>query len=139
MLVRAVTETWKSSLDHPPSIGRVYQPDLSGVDGKEGAFGWERPDVKDEAEAVVAAPVAELEAAPPQALDQVDEDPEIQVSRREDIVPKRRGASKDKPADDRIWTSHEFWKGIVIGAGVVLLVKTILAVQAPYGIDWYGF
>jgi hypothetical protein len=55
------------------------------------------------------------------------------------VVPRRRGASTATPPSEGLWTSYEFWMGIVAGAGAVLLVKTVLAVQAPFGLDWYVF
>jgi hypothetical protein len=36
------------------------------------------------------------------------------------------------------WHSDTFWKGVVVGLLTVVLIKTLIAVQAPYGIDWYG-
>ena len=66
----------------------------------------------------------------------LDEDAAINVEKRLDVVPRRRGPP---PRDDDYWTSHLFWKGIVLGLFLVVLVKTVMEVQTPFGIDWYSF
>lgn len=71
--------------------------------------------------------------------DVVDDDAAINVEKRDDIVPIRRGITANPPDDEGFWTSHLFWKGIVLGVLAVVLVKTVLAIQTPFGIDWYGF
>jgi len=66
-----------------------------------------------------------------------DEDPEIRIAQHHDIVPQRRGPSSVEPAPESLSQSHEFWMGIVVGAGIVLAIKTMLAAQSPYGVNWY--
>jgi len=86
-------------------------------------------------------------ATPPSPVDEDDQNSKTLLVDAGTIVPKRRGlgASSHAPilepfeAEDRLWSSQEFWKGIVVGAAIVLLVKTAFAIQAPYGVDWYGF
>ncbi len=36
------------------------------------------------------------------------------------------------------WHSARFWQGIVAGMAAAYLIKLILFLGAPYGIDWYG-
>jgi hypothetical protein len=63
----------------------------------------------------------------------------MQVKSPEGIVPRKRGLPSYQPPNETFWTSHLFWKGILVGAISVVLVKTAMAVQAPLGISWYGF
>lgn len=123
MLVRAVTKAWRDSLDGPPSIGRVYQPKPIGQTSQSSSLGWRRPAMDD--------------AIHHAANDDVDDDPEFHAVKRDDIVPKRRGASPEELPPERLRTSYEFWMGIVVGAGAILVIKTVLAVQAPFGVTWY--
>jgi len=123
MLVRAVTKAWQDNLDGPPSIGRVYQPKATSQISENSSMGWCRADRDDTVHHV--------------ANDDCDDDPEIQPAKRDDIVPKRRGAAQEATPPERLRTSYEFWMGIVVGAGAVLVIKTVLAVQAPFGVTWY--
>lgn len=129
-----------ASLGGAPPTGRIYQPR-----GKDEAgsldCGWQRPRVSAEIEhpADDTDGVSSLRPHDQPAQQVEEDDPEIHVIKRDDIVPIRRGAIDDGKADDGFWSSHLFWKGIVLGAAVVLLVKTVLEVQAPFGIDWYQF
>ena len=130
MVARAVTRVWQASLAAPSPIDRSgSSATLEKVPSSPG--GWQRSGVSKS----VQSP-ASLDAA---ANDDVDEDPNIQVDKRDDIVPRRPGVAGGSTLDDSLWASHYFWKGIVVGAAVVLLVKTVIAVQAPHGIDWFGF
>ncbi len=51
----------------------------------------------------------------------------------------RQAVPPEPREDDSFWTSHHFWKGIVLGVLLVVLIKTVFEVQAPFGIDWYDF
>ena len=72
------------------------------------------------------------------------DDTAIEVDKRDDFVPRRPAAPAgsaepvEASGEAGIWTSHEFWKGMVFGVLAVVLVKVILEVQAPFGIDWYS-
>lgn len=124
MVARSVMRAWQESLAASPPIDRLGQPEMhEAVRSSPG--GWQ-------------APVAQKPVQIP-ANDDVDEDPSIQVDKRDDIVPRRPGAASGSASDESFWSSHHFWKGIVVGAVTVLLVKTIIAIQAPIGVDWYGF
>lgn len=124
MVARAVMRAWQASLAVSPPIDRTRSPEvLENVRSSSG--GWQRPVTNEN----VHIP----------ANDDADEDPSIRVEKREDIVPRRPGVASGSTLDESFWSSHHFWKGIVVGAVIVLLVKTIIAVQAPLGIDWYGF
>lgn len=48
--------------------------------------------------------------------------------------PPAHAADKAEP----FWDSPRFWQGLAIGLAVVFLIKTVIAIQWPYGIDWYG-
>jgi|GEM_PF-5678274 len=123
MLVRAVTKTWQDSLDGPPSIGRVYQPNRAERMSPTSAIGWCRPAMTHGAHYV--------------ANDDGDDDPAINPVKRNDFVPMRRGVPGPKEPSDSFRTSHQFWMGIVVGAGIVFVIKTVLSVQAPFGVTWY--
>lgn len=71
--------------------------------------------------------------------DDVEDDALINVDKRNDVVPLRRGTSTGLPGDDGFWSNHLFWKGIVFGVLAVVFIKTIFEVQTPFGIDWYVF
>lgn len=70
--------------------------------------------------------------------DDLDEDAPINVEKRIDVVPLRR-RSAEASDDHGFWSSHLFWKGIVFGVLAVIVIKTILDIRAPFGVDWYGF
>ena len=123
MLVRAVTKAWQDSLDGPPSIGRVYQPKPTGRPHQEPSMGWHRPAMDH------AVHHADGDA-------QADNS-EVRAHKQDPIVPIRRGAPLEAPDSQGLRKSYEFWMGIVVGAGAVLVVKTVLAVQAPFGVTWY--
>lgn len=124
MVARAVTRAWQASLAASPPIDRSSTPDvLENV--RSSAVGWQRP-------------VTNRDVQSP-ANDDTDEDPNIRVDKRDDIVPRRPGVASGSTLDESFWSSHHFWKGIVVGAVFVLLVKTVIAVQAPHGVDWFGF
>ncbi|MGI9418196.1 MAG: hypothetical protein ACR2RA_10215 [Geminicoccaceae bacterium] len=117
-------KAWQEGLGGPPPVGRVYRPeDAARVD----------------AQIDVEPPPSANDNSRVPASDDRDEDPEIQVSKREDIVPRRPGAASSPMPEESFWSSHLFWKGIVIGAAIVFLVKTAMAVHTPFGIDWYRF
>lgn len=143
MVARAVTRVWQASLQAPQPAevssragvreeASFEERAWSADDPWPERGGWQRRSA-----APVLAPAAEDDAGQPPFIDG-EEDPEIRVAKRHDIVPRRPGVVSDAPPSESLWSSHLFWKGVVIGAAVVLLVKTALAVQAPYGIDWYG-
>jgi hypothetical protein len=113
---------WQASLADAPPKSRIYRPE-DGGNSASSDCGWQRPANDD---------------LPRLTSDILDEDPEIQVAKRDDIVPRRPGVTSDSMHDESLWSSHLFWKGIVVGAGIVLLAKIVMAVQAPFGIDWYG-
>jgi hypothetical protein len=133
MLVRAVTKAWQESLDGPPSIGRVYRPKAEERTISSASVGWCRSGT--------------AKFADHAANDDVDPDGrrenlnlwahEDMVSADPRIIPKRRVVVSQTAPSDSLWTSYEFWMGIVAGAGAVLLIKTVIAIQAPYGIYWY--
>ncbi|MDH3660147.1 MAG: hypothetical protein OEU92_08965 [Alphaproteobacteria bacterium] len=125
MVARAVMRAWQASLAGSPPIGRVYR---SGDvrDARPSPHGWQQ-----------SVSVDGPQTAPPSS--ERDDDPDIRIGKRDDIVPRRPGAAIRPEPDESFWTSHHFWKGIVVGAVIVLLVKTFMAVQAPFGVDWYGF
>lgn len=141
MVARAVTRVWQASLQAPlpaaPSGRAAAQEEASFAESEwpveearleKGA--WQRPSTS----------LANDDAGELPFVDG-EEDPEIRVAKRHDIVPRvprRPTVVSDAPPSESLWSSHLFWKGVVIGAAVVLLIKTALAVQAPYGIDWYG-
>lgn len=114
---------WQDSLGGAPPAARIYQPGA-------GRNVTPRPDESRQpfrSDAVRRLPTDD------------DEDPEISVANCLAIVPRRRGAGAVPPSFESFWSSHLFWKGIVVGAVAVLLAKTAISVRAPYGIDWYGF
>lgn len=125
MLARSVTKIWQESLDGPPSIGKVYHPQpVDYVKPPRPSGDWHLPKEQVDAGQVV------------------DEDvtlyPQIDLVKKEKpIVPKRRFAQSMERPSEGLWTSHEFWMGIVVGAGIVVVAKMMLAIQAPYGINWY--
>ncbi len=124
MVARAVTRTWLASLAASPPVDRSSSPEvLENVRSTPDA--WHRPLKKED----VQIP----------ANDDTDDDPNIRVDKRDDIVPRRPGVAGDAMLDESFWSSHHFWKGIVVGAVIVLLVKTVFAVQAPHGVDWFRF
>lgn len=124
MVAKAVMRAWQSSLGGSPSIGRIYRPETA-EEVPPSPERWQQPGRDDD--------------LPPLLADDGDEDPEIRVALRNDIVPKRPGGAHLSTLPMGFWSSHLFWKGIVVGAVIVFLVKTAIAVRAPYGIDWYGF
>ena len=136
MVARVVMKAWQESLADAPPVHRVYpidpvQPadpvhrsEESG-DAPPSTYGWQRS-------------VSEHDVPIP-ANDAGEDDPEISVAKRDDIVPRRPAAAARAVSDESFWSSHLFWKGLVVGAGLVLLAKTVMAVQAPFGIDWYAF
>lgn len=133
MLVRAVTKAWEESLDGPPSIGRVYQPPTDGQPLSSASVGWCRPEATGIVDHAANDDVGPEHQAPIAAHhernDVVRGDPKI--------IPKRRVVAIQAPPDESLWRSYEFWMGIVVGAGIVLVIKTVLAVQAPFGVSWY--
>ncbi len=130
MVAQAVTRAWQASLAAAPPIDRPSSPELlDHVRSPPGV--WQRPAANEDAQASADPKIA--------ANDDFDEDPSIRVDKRDDIVPRRPGVVSGTISDDSLWSSHHFWKGVVIGAAIVLLVKTIIAVQAPHGVDWFTF
>ncbi|MEZ5932992.1 MAG: hypothetical protein R3F54_13745 [Alphaproteobacteria bacterium] len=132
-------------MNGPLSIGRVHQPKPAGEASQVAAIGWSRPDADP-----VGRPVMfeagfhadEAASGPPDDRAAHDDNsgiPERQTASLDQIVPKRRGTQTVAEPSERVWTSYEFWMGIVAGAAAVLVVKTILAVRAPFGVDWYSF
>lgn len=133
MLVRAVTKAWEESLDGPPSIGRVYQPNADRQQLSSASVGWCRPDTTN-----VVDHAANDDVGPEQrATIAVQAEQDAVVRANPKIIPKRRVVAIKDPPEESLWTSYEFWMGIVVGAGAVLVVKTVLAVQAPFGVTWY--
>jgi hypothetical protein len=133
MLVRAVTKAWQESLDGPPSIGRVYQPKSVDQRPPSASVGWCRPNA-----ASVVDDAANDDVEPGRHVErQVQREPADTPRAGPGIVPKRRAVAKKPAPADSLWTSYEFWMGIVAGAGFVLVIKTVLAVQAPFGVYWY--
>ena len=133
MLARAVTKAWQESLDGPPSIGRVYQPKVDKRTLSSSSVGWCRPDTVDVVEHAAnddVDPELRGESLAPSGREHV-------MPGAPKIIPKRRVVSAQTADTDSLWTSYEFWMGIVAGAGVVLVIKTVLAVQAPFGVSWY--
>ncbi|MGI9484876.1 MAG: hypothetical protein ACR2RF_03135 [Geminicoccaceae bacterium] len=129
MVARAVTRAWQASLAAPSPIDRSGSS-AAQEKGRSSLGEWQRP---------VAGEDVQISAVPNVAAnDDTDEDPNIQVDKRDDIVPRRPGVAGGSTPDDSLWSSHYFWKGIVVGAAIVLLVKTVIAVQAPLGVDWFG-
>ena len=128
MVARAVMKAWRESLDSETDVVPAPNSDTRGRGAKRSAVGWERPPSND-------MPVGGSGDFRPGESD---------AAEREHcgIVPRRPLASS-RPAEpattEGFWKSHHFWKGVVVGALIVLLVKTVIAVQAPYGIGWYGF
>ena len=124
MVARAVMKAWQASLADAPPVHGGRRSEESG-DAPPSTYGWQRS-------------VSDHDVPIP-ANDPGEDDPEISVAKRNDIVPRRPAAAARAASDDSIWSSHLFWKGLVVGAGIVLLAKTVLAVQVPFGVDWYGF
>lgn len=139
MVARAVTKVWRDSLGGRPSIGRVYTPALTDGRPARQAGGWCPPKAVEVAEPRAGAAAPAAIDTDREAQDD-DHDPAVlTIAEDHAIIPRRRAAPVVEPPSDSLWTSHEFWMGLALGAGIVLVIKTILAVQAPYGIDWYGF
>lgn len=144
MVARSVTRVWQSSLNQPPSVGKVYQSQSSGA---------ALPNAPSSEAAPVSRAVNQGQHEPPEKLPPSGEgfdDPKISLANPMSIVPKRRAvggraSSSEAPFPEpsetnvSLMNSPEFWKGTVLGAGIVLLIKTLIAVKAPYGVDWYGF
>lgn len=118
---------WQISRDHPPSTPQDDQPS------------WTRPERQSLQPSQTQRDGSHARDRGHANDDDPDEDAPIRVAKRDDIVPRRPGASANPSPSDDFWTSHLFWKGILVGALTVLLVKTVIAVQAPHGVDWYGF
>lgn len=135
MLARAVTKAWQDSLNGPPSIGRVHQPKSVDRALSTSSIGWCRPETSD-----VIDRVANDDGGGQSEVDIEERDqivPEVAPQITPQIIPKRRGVQPVATASDSLWTSYEFWMGIVVGAAIVFVIKTILAVQAPLGVYWY--
>lgn len=120
MLARAVTKAWQDSLEAPPPIGRVYHPE---ADDPPSSIGWSRPE----------EPLEFI----PAVQDDGDSHLEFEAANHRQIIPKRRVVASETPKADGLWRSYEFWMGIVAGAGIVFVIKTILAAIAPFGVYWY--
>ncbi len=130
MVAQAVTRAWQASLAASPPIDRPSSPELlNNVRSSSGV--WQRPVANEDVQVPTNPRIP--------ANDDIDEDPNIHVDKRDDIVPRRPGVASGSISDDSFWSSHYFWKGIVVGAAIVLLVKTVIAVQAPHGVDWFTF
>jgi hypothetical protein len=132
MVMHAVMRAWHVSRQQFPST-RQELPRFSSKPALDHGLFPQKPAVADRHE-WAQPPLARAvsDAA-------VDDDAPLHVTRRDKIVPVRRGAA-DRPSDgDGFWSSHLFWKGIVLGVLAVVFIKTVLAVQTPFGIDWYGF
>lgn len=131
MVARAVTRVWLASLAEAPPIHRSSSQEVLKT-VRPSSKVWQRP---------VASQDGRMPAQDGHmpANDDTEDDPSIQVDKRDDIVPRRPGAASEPTLDESFWSSHHFWKGIIVGAAIVLLVKTVLAVQAPYGVDWFKF
>ncbi|MGI9494341.1 MAG: hypothetical protein ACR2QF_18275 [Geminicoccaceae bacterium] len=69
--------------------------------------------------------------------DDFDDDAAINVEKRSDIVPARRGRPAQSSGPDGFRSNALFWKGIVFGLLAVVLVKMVFEVKVPFGIDWY--
>jgi hypothetical protein len=133
MLVRAVTKAWQESLDGPPSIGRVYRPKVNKRTLSSATLGWCRPGSVDLADHAANDDVGPEPRG--QSLDRWGREDSAHVDPK--IFPKRPGVATQPSSADSLWTSYEFWMGIVAGASIVLVIKTVLAVQAPFGVYWY--
>ncbi len=133
MLVRAVTKAWQESLDGPPSIGRVYQSKADKRTLSSASVGWCRPGTAD------LVDHAANDDVDPEASGEAQGMREWKGADRADprIIPKRRVVTTQTTPAESLWTSYEFWMGIVAGAGIVLVIKTVLAIQAPFGVYWY--
>jgi len=69
--------------------------------------------------------------------DAFDDDAVINIEKRDDFVPLRRGRPLGASENVGFWSNALFWKGIVFGLLAVVLVKMVFEVQAPFGVDWY--
>lgn len=147
MAVKAVMRAWQMDRQHHEPIPREDRPRPAVRGEAAAALGWSRPTA---CQPEKVAPWAEADSpavdgfpvfSEAQACNRPDddEDPAIRIEKRDDIVPRRPVISSELHQNDSFWTSHLFWKGILVGALSVLLVKTAIAVQAPFGVDWYGF
>ncbi len=136
MVARAVMKAWQDSLGDVPPVGRVYRRGSEGGNVGRESCGW-RPPV-DADQDVLRTNDGDSHLASHDDDDDGD-DPPIRVGRRGNIVPRRPGAPARGAAEESLWASHMFWKGVVVGAAIVFLIKTVLAVRTPHGIDWYGF
>lgn len=129
MVAYAVTRAWQKSLEAPPPDDRNEQLALDSEGPMPTTHGWHRR----EATKVVDQAVAGSETK----ADTEDDDHPISFGKGDNIVPRRAAVSSVEPPADSLMASREFWMGIVFGAGIVLVIKTVLAVQAPFGIHWY--
>ncbi len=74
-----------------------------------------------------------------QVDDSYDDDAAINIKKRDDFVPLRRGRLTGTSEADGFWSNALFWKGVVFGLLAVVLVKMFFEVQAPFGVDWYAY
>lgn len=124
MVASAVTKIWRDSLDGPPSIGRVYQPEPANERTQAASIGWCQPPQGSDFQQIPA--------------NDTGAHPEIGATKtKKPIVPKRRVVTSTESDTDGLLKSYEFWMGIVAGAGCVLAIKTVFAVQSPFGVGWY--
>lgn len=121
MVVQAVTRTWLQSRQQQEA---PRENETQPVERDRGTFGF------------VAAP-QNVVRDNIVSHDADDDDAVIEVEKRNDLVPRRRGGSAVTAEDEGFWSSHVFWKGIVVGVLVVMAIKLAIDVQAPFGIDWY--
>ena len=137
MVANAVTKAWRKSLEDPTSVAGADRLLPDGERPPTSPHGWHRPNAADPAHHALSE--QETAALRHPANDAGDDDLETRRDRRDDIVPRRVAVSSVDQPEDGFWRSHEFWMGIVIGAAVVFVIKTVLAVRAPFGVDWHPF